>query len=241
MFIFILLISILTGFASIIAFISGFGLSTIMTSFLVFVLPVSTIIILVAPIHCAHSLWKVVLYRSYVNWYVTLIFGIPAMAASYLGASLIHYAYHDYFSRGLGLFLMSYALILWLRPSFRLDPSYPLLIIIGIITGFSAGIFGIRGAIRAVALSAYDLKKEVYIATTGMISLFVDTIRMITYWFSGSLELLDMKLRVGLMIFILISFVGAVIGRLIVDHIPQRIFRPIVAGFIFVVGLKLLM
>lgn len=135
---------------------------------------------------------------------------------------------------------MCYAIIVWIRPSLRLDPSYPMLIILGTITGFSAGIFGIRGAIQAVALSAYDLKKEMYIATTGMISLFVDTIRLITYWLAGSIELIDMSLRIGLLIFIVISFIGAVIGRLIVDHIPQPVFRSVVAVFIFIVGIKLL-
>lgn len=238
---FIGMIGLLTLLASIVAFITGFGLSTIMTSILTFVLPLNVIIVLIAPIHLAHSLWKVVLYLTYIDWKITIIFGLPAMLASYWGASLIHYIYRDYFSSMLGLFLMVYAFILWFKPSFRLDSSYSLLIIVGLITGFSAGIFGVRGAIRAVALSAYNLKKEVYIATTGMISLFVDIIRTFAYWWSGSFEALDTSLRLGLIIFILISFLGATIGRFIVEYIPQRTFRLIVAAFIFIVGVKLLL
>lgn len=97
-------IGFLTLIASIIAFVSGFGLSIILTSILVFVLPISLIIVLIAPIHWAHSLWKVALYRNYVNWKITIIFGLPAMVTSYLGASLIQYAYHGQFSRILGFF-----------------------------------------------------------------------------------------------------------------------------------------
>jgi len=237
---FIGLISLVTLVASLVTFITGFGLSTIMTTVLVFFIPLNVIIVLIAPIHWAHSLWRVVLYPTFINWRITLIFGLPAMLASYLGASLVHNASQGLFSNLVGILLICYSIVLWVKPSFRLNASNSMLVVMGFLTGFSAGIFGIRGAIRASALSAYDMKKESYIATTGMISIFVDTIRMFTYWLSGALEFLDVSLRIGILVFILVSFLGALAGRTIINHIPQYMFRVVVSVFIFLVGIKLL-
>jgi uncharacterized protein len=39
----------------------------------------------------------------------------------------------------------------------------------GVLYGFSAGFFGIGGAVRGAFLAAFDLRKAVYIATAGAI------------------------------------------------------------------------
>lgn len=100
-------------------------------------------------------------------------------------------------------------------------------------------IFGIGGAVRGLFLTAFDLPKEVYIATAGAIALIIDTTRLTTYFVKGAR--LEHLLLWGLIVFIPASFSGAKIAQLIVNKIPQQHFRKIVAVFLFLVGIKLLL
>lgn len=102
----------------------------------------------------------------------------------------------------------------------------------GALSGFFAGIFGVGGAIRSAFLAAFDLPKAVYIATAGAIGFAIDTARIGTYLAEGAV--LPHYLLWGLLLFIPASFVGAHGAKTIVDRIPQKQFRMIVALFLFV-------
>jgi uncharacterized membrane protein YfcA len=109
----------------------------------------------------------------------------------------------------------------------------------GALTGFFAGIFGIGGEINAVALSAFNLEKAIYIATAGAISFMIDSTRIATYIKGGIV--LEPSILSGFLIFIPVSLVGAMIGKRGVERIPQEKFRNVVAVFIFLFGLKLVL
>ncbi len=93
-----------------------------------------------------------------------------------------------------------------------------------------------RGAIRAAFLSAFDLKKAVFLATAGAIGLVVDSMRLITY-LQGGVRLDDLVVW-GLPAFIPASFLGASVAKRIVDYIPQNVFRVTVAVFLLLIGLR---
>jgi hypothetical protein len=94
------------------------------------------------------------------------------------------------------------------------------------------------GAVRGLFLTAFDLPKGVYIATAGMIALFVDTTRVTTYFLQGAK--LEPAILWGMVIFIPASFLGAKVAKLVVEKIPQKYFRTMIAVFLFLVALKLL-
>ena len=232
----LLIISFLTLLASVTGTITGFGLSTIMIPIVLFFLPYSEALVLVAIIHWFHSLWKVALFKTYIDWRLMVFFGIPALLFSIVGASLVH-LHSDMLMHVLGLFLISYALIIIFFPSFSIAFTNFNAVFGGGLSGFSAGIFGIGGAIRSLFLSAYNLKKEVYISTTGLIGIGIDSARLATYFMGG--QYLSSKLAYSLLLLIPLSFLGSWIARHIVHHIAQNQFRTIVASFLLVVGIKL--
>ena len=102
------------------------------------------------------------------------------------------------------------------------------------------------GTIRAAFLSAFNLPKEVYLANSALMLLFIDTSRLLTYFSEGaSLDKFDI-LKVfasnpisGLAICVATSYLGAKVGEAIVNKVPQKIFRIIIAGFLIVIGVKL--
>jgi len=98
--------------------------------------------------------------------------------------------------------------------------------------------FGVGGALRSLFLSAFDLPKEIYIATIGAIGLVVDSTRIITYAFGGAE--ISRDLAYGLLLFIPVSFIGAATAKKIVVKIPQNKFRYVISAFLFAAGLKII-
>ena len=90
---------------------------------------------------------------------------------------------------------------------------------------------------RGMFLSAFDLQKAVYIATSGAIALVVDSTRIATYFTGGTR--LEPLMMFGLLIYVPASLVGSVIGKRVVERVPQDQFRIFVAAFIFLAGLDL--
>ena len=139
----------------------------------------------------------------------------------------------------MGLFLIAYVLFIIFNRAFKLSQKLSVAVSGGALTGFFAGIFGIGGEINAVALSAFNLEKAVYVATVGAISFVIDSTRIATY-IQGGISLWPSFLW-GFLIFIPVSLAGAMIGKRGVEKIPQDKFRNVVAFFIFLFGLKLVL
>jgi uncharacterized membrane protein YfcA len=225
--------------ASSIGTMTGFGTSTIMVPIMLLFYPVPQTLFFVGIIHFFGNVWKLLLFRKGVRWRLILSFGVPGIAATYLGASLVFDIPAVVLSRILGTFLIIYVVYLFAKSSFKVKPNLVFGACGGALSGFLAGVFGIGGAVRGLFLTAFDLPKAVYIATAGSIALFIDATRL-TRYFSKGARLPDMLLY-GLPLFIPASFLGAAIAKRVVDKIPQEHFRKIVAVFLLMVGLKLLL
>lgn len=232
----ILAIALLTLVSSAIGTITGFGTSTIMVPILALFFPPVTAIFLVTIIHWFGDLWKVILFKKGFNFRMVVILGISGAIAGYGGAALSLAIDPTILLRALGIFLALYAFFLLLRPSFSIPARPSVAVAGGAVSGFFAGIFGVGGAVRSVVLTAFNLPKEVYIATAGAIGILVDSTRFITYVASG--VSLPERLAWGLLIFIPVSFIGAFAAKGVANRIPQKRFRIVVALFLLVVGIK---
>ena len=218
---------------------TGFGTSTIMVPIMLLNYPVPQTLFFVGIIHFFGNVWKLLLFRKGVRWRLILSFGIPGIAATYLGASLVFDIPAVVLSRILGSFLIIYVVYLFVKSSFKVKPNLVFGACGGALSGFLAGVFGIGGAVRGLFLTAFDLPKAVYIATAGSIALFIDATRLTTYFSNGAR--LPVMLLYGLPLFIQASFLGAATAKRIVDRIPQEHFRKIIAVFLLLMGIKLLL
>lgn len=235
----IILIALLTLLASVIGTLAGFGISTIMVPILLMVFPLPQTLLFVGIIHWFNDIWKMLLFRKGIRWKLFLAFGLPGIFTSFIGSSLSLRIPQAVLSRALGVFLIAYVLFISFKRTFKLSQKLSIAISGGALTGFFAGIFGIGGEINAVALSAFNLGKAIYIANVGAISFMIDSTRIATY-IEGGIRL-DPAILSGFLVFIPASLIGAMIGRKVVDKIPQEKFRNFVAIFIFLFGLKLVL
>ena len=234
----IVLIALVVVIASSVGTLTGFGTSTLMVPVMLSFYPVSQTLLFVGVIHWFGNIWKLILFRKGFRWKLILSFGIPGIAATYLGASLVFDISTVLLSRILGSFLILYVIYLFAKSSFKIKQSILAGACGGALSGFFAGLFGMGGAIRGLFLTSFDLPKAVYITTAGAIALTIDTTRLTTYIINDAQ--LPRLLLLGLFVFIPASFLGAKIARSVVDKIPQKHFRKVVAVFLLLMGLKLL-
>jgi len=200
-------------------------------------LPYAEALLFVGVVHWFGDIWKLFLFKRGGSWKLLLAFGIPGVIAAYIGAKLTFEIPTEILSRFVGLFLVAYVAFITLRPKFKIKPNNTSAFIGGGFSGLLGGLTGVGGgAIRAVVLTAFNLQKEVYVFTTGMVGATVDASRIAGYFIGGTR--INHVLLVGIPFFILMSFLGVKIGKVLVDKIPQEKFRFVVAFFLLAIGIK---
>jgi hypothetical protein len=232
------IIAVVTFIAAVFGTVTGFGISTIMVPVILFFYPLPSTLLFVALIHFAGDIWKVLFFKHGVRWKLILSFGIPGIVASYFGASLVLNASGELMKRILAVFLLTYVVFLFSKKEWHVPQKITTGIIGGSLYGFSAGIFGIGGAVRSAFLTVYNLPKEVYLFTAGAIALFIDITRIAKY-ISGGPPIPPFFLGT-LSACIPISFLGAYVAKKVVGQVPQKKFRILIAVFIGLMAIKLL-
>lgn len=231
-------LAFLTMVATSIGTMTGFGTSIIMVPVLSLFLSIPETLLFVGVIHWFGDIWKMVFFKKGLNWKLILLFGVPGIIASFWAARLPLALPEALLQRSLGLFLMAYVTFLFFKPDWKIKPSTSSALLGGSLSGFFAGIFGVGGAIRSTFLTAFDLKKSLFLFTSGVIGLLIDSSRISGYWLGGIK--LNSNLTVALALCIPISFLGAYIGKKLVDKIPQKSFRLFITLALFLVGLRYL-
>ena len=229
---------LLTLLASGVGTATGFGTSTIMIPVLALFVPMPIALLFVGIIHLCGDIWKVLLFKRGVDWNLILGFGLSGIVASFLGASLSLRAHGLPLKPILGGFLILYVLFLFLKREWALPKTHGTAVCGGLSSGLFAGFFGVGGAVRGAFLTAFDLPKEVYIFTSGLIALFIDITRVSRYIWGGTR--LEQELLIALILSIPFSFLGAYLAKRFLDKLPQKFFRLFVGFFLALVGVKLL-
>ena len=233
-----LLLCLLTLVASGIGTVTGFGTSTIMIPVLTLFMPMPIALLFVGIIHLCGDIWKVLLFKKGLLWNLILGFGLSGIIASFLGASLSLQAPDLPFKRMLGAFLILYVIFLFLKRDWALPKTQGTAVCGGLLSGLFAGFFGVGGAVRGAFLTAFNLPKEVYIFTSGLIALFIDVTRVSRYVWGGTR--MEAGLLYSLIVCIPISFAGAYLAKRFLNRLPQKSFRMFVGFFLALVGIMLL-
>ena len=104
----------------------------------------------------------------------------------------------------------------------------------GSLSGFSAGLLGTGGAIRGLAMAAFNLEKSVFIATSAFIDFMIDFARTIVYYKNGFIHKHDLMYVPFLLV---IGILGTYIGKKILVYIPQSKFKRLSLFLILLIGL----
>lgn len=220
--------------SEIVGTVAGFGSSVFFVPLASFFFDFHQVLALTSILHVFSNAAKLVFFGKHIQLRLLLLFGIPSVAAVIVGAYLSTKLTLRFDELTLGLFLILLSVFLLRNPSARISASQFNAITAGGVAGFLAGLIGTGGALRGLALAAFDLEKGVFVATSAGIDSGVDFSRMIIYLRSGYLAPKSLIYIAGLLV---IAFVGSYIGKLSLTHIHQKHFRRIVLGFVLLIGL----
>lgn len=251
----LVIICIASLLASALTLFSGFGLGTLLMPVVALFFPLDLAIAMTAMVHLANNLFKIGLLGRKAEGSVLLKFGLPAIAAAFVGAALLTYIgavnpIYEYHALGgnrqvsvlkliIGVLIIAFV-VLELSPTFSkaaLDQTW--LPLGGVISGFFGGLSGHQGAFRSMFLIKAGLEKETFVATGVVLAVMVDLSRMVIYAASVSAhgDAVEWSLVIGASIS---AFAGAYVGAQMLKKVTLRSIQLMVSGLLIVVGAALI-
>ncbi len=211
--------------------ISGFGSSILFVPVASLFFDFKTVLGITAIFHVFSNLSKIALFRKGINKNIALKLGIPAIIFVIIGASLTTVLSTEKIELIMNFVLIGLAIYLIINFNKPVQQTNRNLYLGGMASGFIAGIAGTGGAIRGITLAAFQLTKDVFIATSAFIDLGVDMSRAVVYTSSGYFQeqyLILIPFLIG------ISILGSYAGKLILRHTSETFFRYIVLAIIII-------
>ena len=224
--------------AAVIATVAGFGSSTILIPVAMFFMDLKTAVFLVACFHLFNNLFKIRLFFKKIDFRLFLLFGVPSIIFAFLGARCIAVLPVEHLKRIVAVFFLLFSGISFLKPHIQIGQSPVNAVFGGSLSGFLAGLIGMGGATRSVFLLAFNLPKEIYVATAAMIAFVIDITRIPTYLWAGVVR--NHVYYSLLPLLLVIAYLGVRTGKALLGKIDQGVFRKTVLGALFLVGIKLL-
>ena len=250
----IIIICIAAFFTSILTFFSGFGLGTILMPVFALFFPIDVAIALTGVVHFANNLFKMELVGKNADKLVLIRFGIPAIAASFLGAWLLMKItvlptlfQYEMWGRGfevtpvkliIAILLLFFSLFEFLPRFQKIQVGGNKLILGGVLSGFFGGLAGIQGALRSAFLIKSGLSKEAYIATGVIIASLVDFTRLSVY----ASRFTSSNLHENLTLLIsatTAAIAGAFIGNKLLKKITLHFIQVVVAVMLVLISLAM--
>ncbi len=219
--------------AEVLGTLGGFGSSLFFVPLAGFFLEFHAVLGLTALFHVMSNLAKIGLFGKKTDRRILLWLGIPSVLLVIAGAALSPFWSTTGLEMTLAFFLMGLSAWLWIKPEMKMKDTTGRLLGAGAAAGFMAGLVGTGGALRGLAMSALNLEKEVFVATSALIDLGVDGSRAVVYALNGYVRQEDLYLLPGLAV---VSLLGSWIGKQLLQKLPQSYFRKLVLGFIFFSG-----
>ena len=225
---------VLAVIAEIIGTIGGFGSSVFFVPLANFFFDFQTVLGLTALFHVFSNISKIALFKKGLDKKLLLSIGVPSVVFVIVGGLLTQFLDNTILEIVLAVFLIAFSLLFLIKKELVIKPTSKTTFIGGSLSGFTAGLLGTGGAIRGITMAAFNLEKNVFIATSAAIDFAIDFTRTFVYFFNGYIK---KDILIYIPFLILISWVGTYIGKYILQFIPQEKFKQIALGLILFIGI----
>ena len=235
---------------------SGFGLGTLLLPAFSLLFPVEVAVAATAVVHGLNNLFKVgLLYRHAVR-HVIVRFGIPAVAAAFVGAALLTrlsgqepLATWTLGSRQavvtpvkliMGFLILVFAAFELVPALNKLRAPVHWLSAGGALSGFFGGLSGHQGALRTAFLLPLGLEPTRFVSTQAVLATMVDASRLLVYgaaFFAGRMAGVSTPGQWRLVaVATLCAFGGAWVGRRLLPRLTLPGLRLIAGSLLLLVG-----
>jgi len=220
--------------AEILGTVGGFRSSLFFFPIASYFLEFHSVLGITALFHVSSNLAKIVFFRKGFDKKLVISIGIPAVIFVIAGAFLSKFIETTVLEISLALFLIIVSSALLIFKNLELKPTLSNSIGGGIFSGLIAGLLGTGGAIRGITLAAYNLRMDVFIATSAIIDLAIDSSRSVVYYLNGYVHA-DLLFLIPILL--LISIAGTYIGKRLLAHISEIQFKSIVLLLVLMTGI----
>jgi uncharacterized membrane protein YfcA len=225
---------LLALFAEILGTVGGFGSSLFFVPIASYFLDFHSVLGITALFHVSSNLAKIAFFRKGFDKKLVIYIGIPAVLFVIAGAFISKFIETKILEISLAIFLIVVSLVLLIFKKLALKPTLSNSIGGGTLSGLIAGLLGTGGAIRGITLAAYNLKMDVFIATSAIIDLGIDSSRSVVYCLNGYVNK-DILYLIPILLFV--SIAGTFIGKKILKRISEKQFKSIVLILVLVTGI----
>lgn len=215
--------------AEVLGTISGFGSSILFVPVAALFFDFHFILGITAVFHVFSNLSKILMFRDGIDKKIVLYLGVPAVLFVLLGAWMSKYIPQKETELAISICLIGISVFMLVYSGKRLKQNNRNLVLGGVASGFVAGLVGTGGAIRGIVLAAFNLEKNLFISTSALIDMGVDSSRAIVYYLNGYIS---KEMYLMLPALILISITGTWTGKRLLKYIPQKQFIWLVIGVI---------
>lgn len=231
---FTVLFFLIAFLSEVVGTVAGFGSSVFFVPLASFFFGFHQVLALTSILHVFSNTAKLVFFGKHVRLRLLLLLGVPSVVAVIAGAYLSTKLTFKFDELILGIFLIGFSVFLLCKPTAGIAATKFNAISAGGVAGFLAGLIGTGGALRGLALAAFNLEKSVFVATSAGIDSGVDLSRMVIYLRNGYLAPDSLMYVIGLLV---VAFAGSYVGKVALGYIDQKYFRQIVLGFVLLIGL----
>ncbi|WP_240126992.1 sulfite exporter TauE/SafE family protein [Thermomonas alba] len=214
--------------------VGGFGSSVFFVPIANFYFDFQSVLGITALFHLASNLSKLGLFRAGIDRGLLLRMGLPAVAFALLGGLASAWIETRGLTVLLALFLIALSGWMLLRPRWKVRASAGNAVLGGVLSGGMAGLVGTGGAVRGAVMAAFDLRKDVFVATSAAIDLAIDLSRAAVYARNGYIHSHDL---VWIPLLAVVALAGTWLGRRILARVPQALFRRIALLLVLAIGL----
>lgn len=228
-----LLLLALALLAEIAGTVGGFGSSTFFVPVANFFFDFQSVLGITAMFHLLSNLTKLGMFRGGIDRKLLLTLGLPSVLFAVLGGLATPWLPVDVLKRVLAVFLIVFSAALLWKEEWKLPANGWVAVLGGAISGGMAGMIGTGGAVRGLTLAAFNLPKEVFVATSAATDMGIDLARAGVYFRNGYIHGHDM---VWLPLLGFAALAGTWIGKRILERVPQSLFRKLALGLVFAIG-----
>ncbi|MBY0357906.1 MAG: sulfite exporter TauE/SafE family protein [Candidatus Obscuribacterales bacterium] len=235
---FLLLVFILSLLSGAIAAVAGFGIGSFLTP--LFALQIGTKLAVAATSipHFLATLFRFWMLRRFIDKDILVSFGISSAAGGLTGALIHSHIENTHLNAIFGLILVVAGAggVSGFSEKIRFHGIFSFFA--GAVSGLLGGLVGNQGGIRSAALLGFNLDKTAFVATTTLIGLIVDCVRMPVYFANDFNNILALKEPI--LIATAGALAGTLLGKYFLQNLDQKMFKRLVSIIVLLLGIWML-
>ena len=231
------LLGLVAAFSAFVGSVAGSGGSTILLPVLVLYYGVHDAVPILTIANFSANVSRMIINRREIVFPVVGWFVLGSFPMSVLGAWLFVVADAELLTRLLGALLI--VIVVWrrLRPRPPIKRGAMWFWPVGAVCGFLEGVMGTVGPLMAPFFLAYGLMRNAYIGTDALATVAMQGTKLAVF---GGAQVLKPELIVAGFTLIPFMIGGTVIGKRLLERVPERVFAVLVEVMLVVAGLNFL-